>query len=136
MGLAYDPREHAERLQVAVKYGVLPNGWRGAYSHLKHTIYLVEGMSRREERSTLAHEVAHAIAGDEFAKLDFFSIKQESHANLIASRALIDFKEYQNAERLHGGHIPSLAHELNVTELMIQYWQRWLGCNPSPFKPL
>ena len=84
-------------------------------------------MSAREERSTLSHEVAHASTGDEFTDLDYFSTKQENRANLRASRALLDFEEYQKAERLHGCHIPSLAQELNVTEEILLFWHRWLS---------
>ena len=133
MGLEYDPRPHAESLGIAIRSSELPPGWRGAYSHFRRTIYIVEGMSIREERSTLAHEVAHAIAGDEFTDFSFFSDKQEKRANLFASRALIDFEEYRRAEKLHGPHLPSLAYELNVTEFVIHFWQRWFANHPSFF---
>ena len=133
MGLEYDPRSHAESLGIAIRSSELLPGWRGAYSHFRRTIYIVEGMSIREERSTLAHEVAHAIAGDEFTDFSFFSDKQEKRANLLASRALIDFEEYRRAEKLHGPHLPSLAYELNVTESVIHFWQRWFANHPSLF---
>ena len=127
MGLEYDPGSHAESLGIAIKHSELPFYWRGAYSHFRSTIYIVEGMSIREERSTLAHEVAHALAGDEFTDFSFFSDKQEKRANLLASRALIDFEEYRRAEKLHGPHLPSLAYELNVTEFILRYWQKWFA---------
>ena len=133
MGLQYDPRLHAASLGLVVVTFQLPPDWRGAYSHEKKTIYLTPGMSSREERSTLAHEVAHAMAGDEFGGMDYFTAKQENRANLLASRALIDFQEYQRAERLHGYHVPSLAQELNVTEFILRFWRRWFRQTQLPF---
>ena len=132
MGLEYDPRAHAESLGIAIKVSELPTGWRGAYSHYRCTIYIVKGMSMREERSTLAHEVAHGIAGDEFTDFLFFTGKQENRANFLASRALIDFEEYRRAEKLVGAHTPSLAYELNVTESVLKFWQRWLSGSRLP----
>lgn len=135
MGLEYDPKAHAQSLGISIVYMTLPDSWRGAYSLHQNTIYLVSKMSKREERSTLAHEVAHALAGDEFSDFTFLTEKQEMRANLLAASNLIEPSEYRSAERLVGSHIPSLAHELNVTEFIVHFWQKWIAHHfqsPSP----
>ena len=37
----------------------------GRYDHASRTITLREGMRTRQERSVLAHELVHAVRGDE-----------------------------------------------------------------------
>ncbi|WP_286737675.1 ImmA/IrrE family metallo-endopeptidase [Kocuria sp. UBA1838] len=58
----YDPMDHADRLGLTVRHA--PSlGTLGLYAH--GTIWLRAGLSRRVERCVLAHEISHAIHGDE-----------------------------------------------------------------------
>ena len=125
MGLESDPHAHALSLGLAIASNALPQGWRGAYSHPHRTIYLVKGMSEREYRCTLAHEIQHAIAGDYLTDLGFINDRQEKLARKRTAKCLIDFKEYSAAEARFGFHLASIAQELQVTTSVLKDWRNW-----------
>lgn len=122
MGRVYDPWKHADELGVDVVEGRLQRDWRGAYDHTARRITLAAGMSHREARSTLAHEVQHALAGDVPSPWGLITERQELLANRRAALALIDPDEYAVAERLRGGYIAGIAHELDVTNAVVRTW--------------
>lgn len=124
MGLQYDPWEAASSLGVNVIERVLPPGWRGAYSHRTRMITLAPGMTFREARSTLAHEVQHAIRGDIPSPFGPLSKRQELAADRGAALLLVDPVEFRLAEELRGGHLSAVAHELEVTEKVIRMWMQ------------
>lgn len=74
-------------------------------------------------RVTLAHEIAHHLAGDEPTEDPVLHARQERRAWEQAARWLISPAEYALAERLHGPHDGALAHELGVTTHLIRVWR-------------
>lgn len=123
MGLQYDPWHHAEALGLTVQEVRLQARRRGEYIHSKRLILLKPGMSHREARCTLAHEIQHAIAGDIPSPFGPAFTRQERLANRRAAELLIDASEYAAAERLREGHGPSIAHDLDVTYKVLRDWQ-------------
>lgn len=123
MGLNYDPWRHAKEIEIPILYLDLPKSWRGGYQHEHRRIILVPGMSYREARSTLAHEIQHALAGDIPSPFGFITHRQEILANRRAAELLIDPIEYALAEDLRDGHQPSIAHDLNVTIRVLKNWR-------------
>jgi len=122
VGLEYDPWDHASLLEVEVIERRLPPGWRGAYNHIDRLILLAPGMSNREARSTLAHEVQHAASGDVPSPFGLIAHRQELLADKRAMELLIDPVEYAIAEGLQDGRLPDIAHELNVTMKVLNVW--------------
>ena len=122
MGLAYCPWEHADRLGLTVIERHLPAHRRGEYWHDEQLIVLTTGLSHRAARSTLAHEVAHAIAGDRYTPFGPVHAKAEALACRRAALALINPVEYAAAEELRAGHLPAIAHELNVSHKVLRDW--------------
>lgn len=123
-GVNYEPHAHAERLGVKVEYGRLREGRKGEYRHAEGRIILRTGLSRRQERCTLAHEVQHALAGDVRSKFGLVNSRQESRADQRAAQLLVDLDEYRMAERMHGPHCGAIADELDVTVHMLIVWRR------------
>lgn len=123
MGRAYDPWNHAHELGLCVVERELPPRMHGQYVHTERLVILRPGLSARAARCTLAHEIQHALAGDE----PTWSLHLHRKAEVLASRRaawmLIDPYEYAEAERLHDGHTPSMAHALNVTAKVLRDWQ-------------
>lgn len=58
----YDPHQHAEELGLTIVYGKLRAG-NGLWIPDVKTIALQRGMRAIQERSVLAHEIAHADLG-------------------------------------------------------------------------
>lgn len=131
MGLNYDPWKHAKEIEIPILYLNLPKGWRGGYRHEYRYIILVPGMSYREARSTLAHEIQHAIVGDIPSPFGFITHRQEILANRRAAELLIDPVEYAMAEDLRDGHQPSIARDLNVTMRVLENWRNSLQSHHS-----
>jgi hypothetical protein len=122
VGLAYDPWSHAGFLRIPVSYRTLPLHWRGAFELGENAIYLAEGMSHREERSTLAHEVQHALAGHSRSSDEATALEQERLADFRAAQCLINPIEYEEVALLHNSHIPGIAFELRVTRKVVEVW--------------
>lgn len=80
-------------------------------------------MTHREARSTLAHEVQHALAGDTGSWFGPVRRKQELLAERRAALVLIDADEYAAAERLREGHLASIAFDLDVIPEVVRTWR-------------
>jgi Zn-dependent peptidase ImmA (M78 family) len=124
LGLAYDPWTHAEGLGLTVVVASLPDQWRGGYEHECSRILLSKELSLREARSTLTHEIQHALAGDTPTLFGFISAKQERLADQRTAIRLVDLDEYLRAEDQFGGHTASIANYLNVTAKVVKDWRR------------
>ena len=74
-------------------------------------------------RCTLAHEIAHCLAGDEPTEDAWLNARQERRADEFAARTLITTDSYREAEDLVGPHEGALAHELGVTTHLIRVWR-------------
>lgn len=98
-------------------------GKKGYYDHTARTISMRTGLSDRAYRSTLAHELAHALQGDEFTGIKWMDDRIEARADRMAARLLIDPDDYAEAERHHGPHEDAIAHELGVTRKLLADWR-------------
>lgn len=74
-------------------------------------------------RVTLAHEIAHHLAGDVPTEDAVLDARQERRAWEQTATWLISPVEYKLAERLHGPHDGALAQELGVTTHLIRVWR-------------
>lgn len=125
MGLDYCPWQHAEALGLKVEERRLPSRHRGEYHHRERLILLAPGMTHREARSTLAHEIQHALAGDLPTAFGPLRRKQEVLARRNCAALLVDAEEYATAEKLRDGHLRSMAHDLDVTLRVLQDWRAY-----------
>ncbi|APT85342.1 hypothetical protein CAQU_10045 [Corynebacterium aquilae DSM 44791] len=92
---------------------------RGYYDNERRVISLRNGMSDREARSTLAHELGHALHGDTPTPDPVLHARQERRANEFAARLLIDPAELAVAEAAYGADTFTLARELDVSPHLI-----------------
>lgn len=127
MGIGYDPYAAAAALGLTVAEANLPHGHMGEYWHDHQMILLTVGMTYRERRSVLAHEVQHAIAGDMSTVFGPLHRTQELRARKATARALIDPSEFADSAALRDWHIPSIAHDLDVTPDVVE---DWVAINP------
>lgn len=97
-------------------------GEKGRYYHPR-LISLRAGLGPVNRRCTLAHELAHAIHGDDPAATGWLRARQEARADQQAADWLIDPAAYAEAEALHGPHPGALAAELGVTVHLVQVWR-------------
>lgn len=127
-GLDYDPWFHAYTLGLTIEVRSLPKGHRGEYWHDERLVFLKPGMTARETRSTLAHEIQHAIAGDMPLTVEQ---AEENAARELRTRyrtalQLISPPEFAAAEMLHaeshGSKLVNLSAELNVTRRIVSDW--------------
>jgi hypothetical protein len=123
-GKRYEPHAHAEALGLEVAYARLREGRKGEYRHRDKLIVVRRGLSGRQERCTLTHEIMHALAGHRRSPFGIVNARQEAHADRMASMHLICPDEYALAEELHGSHAGALADELDVTLHMLRVWRR------------
>lgn len=122
MSTTYDPWAHAHALGLTIVERRLRHGNRGEYWHRDRLIGMQRGMTHREARSVLAHEVQHALAGDIPSPWGLITHRQEQRARRATARLLVDADEYAAAEHLRGPHLAAIAHELDVTIHVIRDW--------------
>lgn len=106
-------------------------GPKGRYVHQARTISLRAGLLDRELRCTLAHELAHALAGDEPTGIGWADVRMERSADITAARWLISSDAYAAAEALYGPHPGALARELGVTLHILATWQSLYERTPA-----
>ena len=99
------------------------SGPKGYYQHHTRTISLRAGLTERQHRSTLAHELGHAIRGDTFTGT-VFDQRAERAADQFAAELLITSEAYQAAEAIHGPNLDAIGHELGVTVHLLQVWRK------------
>ena len=122
LGSAFDPWVEAERLQLCVEERRLRSGHLGEYHHARALILLAPGMTFRQARSTLTHELMHARAGDRPTHLGFLHAKQERRARIATAELLVDPQEYASAEQLVGPHADMIARYLDVDAQVVSDW--------------
>lgn len=83
----YDPYAHAEQLGIAVLHRKIRTA-NGLWLPDHNTIVIRSGMRAVHDRSTLAHEIAHAVLGHNDGRP-----KHEIQADRLASENLIDLEE-------------------------------------------
>lgn len=116
-----------DELGVTVEYTNLD--WcddYGRYIHAKKLVQLHDNMTPRLHTFTLAHETAHAVFGDEPSMFGPTNAKMERRADEWAVLRLINLDQYREAEALHEGHTPSIAHSLGVVTDAVEVFQSLL----------
>ena len=98
-----------------------PKGW---YQRHTSTISLRSDLRAANYRCTLAHEIGHAIRGDQPTGNQHFDNRMERAADHIAAQLLISPTEYATAEALYGCHPGAIAKELGVTTHLLNVWQQ------------
>lgn len=96
---------------------------KGYYLHHAKRISLRDDLTERQLRSTLAHELGHAVRGD-VPTGTIFDARAERAADQFAANLLITEEDYINLESLHDGALDPMAHDLGVTVHLIQVWRR------------
>ena len=99
---------------------------RSGYHPGERVIRLSAGMRGRVQRSVLAHEIAHHELGHRPIPSGLERDRQESAANRWAASTLISPLEYATVERLRGGHLPSMAVDLQVSDELVVVYQQML----------
>jgi Zn-dependent peptidase ImmA (M78 family) len=127
IGRAFDPWALLSGLDVEVRTSPLPLGWHGAYHHRQRVILLAPGLSIREERCALTHELFHAWAGDAPSPFGLITQRQERLARRRTAEALVEAGEFAAAEELRGAHVGAIAHELEVTSQVVRDWMALRG---------
>lgn len=91
----------------------------GEYIHPLRLIRLDPRMPRRQARSVLCHELAHAKAGDELTACERLNMRQEVAADKAASRLLIDIRDLADAMAVHERHLSAVAVDLRVSQAIL-----------------
>lgn len=97
-------------------------GKTGWYDHDTRTISTRRGMEVGMYRSTLAHEIGHAVFQDRTTTPGHFDQKQERRADRFALRLLFSDAEFRDAHAWCGPHIPALADELECSQHHIRLY--------------
>lgn len=122
MSIAFDPYAAAAELGLTVLEANLPDGHLGEYWHLHRMILIVPGLTYRERRSVLAHEVAHAMSGDLVTIGGPIHRTQELRARKATARLLIDPDEFIDSCELRDGNLAMIAHDLDVIPQVVADW--------------
>lgn len=113
--MVYDPYEHAEELGIEVR--VVPLRTANGYWYPDHNVIaLRSGMKARYLRSTLAHEIAHALLGH----VDQ-TRKNEVMADRCAAENLIGYDQCLDAMKW-ANDFHQLALELDVTPRLLRVY--------------
>ena len=108
--------------QLGVKLVHHSGGVKGWYHHPTRTISTRRGMSTAQYKSTLAHELGHAFYGDVTTGHGWFDTRTEHRADQYAARLLITPEDFHDAYIWHGGHLPAIADDLEVTHHLLATW--------------
>lgn len=90
-------------------------GRLGEYIHDRQVIRLDPTMLRRQRRCVLAHELRHALAGDEPLVDGIDHRRRELRTDRATARLLIDIHDLGDAMVLQGHHLGAVASELDVS---------------------
>lgn len=99
-------------------------GLAGYYDHEARTISTRRGMSPALYRSTLAHELAHAMYGDVATGHGHYDEKQEQRANRFAAKLLINQDTFAADFAWCQGNLQELADELEITQHLLGIYLR------------
>lgn len=97
----------------------LPKGW---YSPSLRVISTMRGMTVWDYKSTLAHELGHAVYNDQKTGHEDFDQRQEDRADRFAAKLLINDDELRHLAPWHGTDLHSLAIDLEVTPRLLEVY--------------
>lgn len=118
VGRHFSPQAMLEQLGIPVVRCWLRDTW-GAWSATYRKIVIADGMSARQERCVLAHELEHVLAGHDGCAAGPLAVRQERLADLEAARKLIAISDLCAVAKW-ADDIRLAAHELHVTERMLR----------------
>ena len=109
--------EIAEKLGVRTVEDLHTPGLLGGYHEPTGTIVLASGMTARQYRSVLAHELAHALHKDTHKECNQ---AVERKRDLQAAEWLIDPEEFRRVVTAYPGHAETIAYHSKETETPLQ----------------
>lgn len=119
----YDPERHAASLGIRIVEAQPPAGTLALWDEQTRTILTAPGLLWRQRRCVIAHELAHAINGDEHSPMDdVASTKRERRADAIAAGWLLQPHAVRTALAVAPDSLPAAAAELEVTERILSAW--------------
>lgn len=95
-------------------------GPKGEWDPQERRISIRYGMSDAQTRSTLAHEIVHALHDDPPGH----SGSREQRAHRHAAHLLIAPEAYIRSEQVYGSDEDRIAEDLNVTRYLVQVWKQ------------
>jgi Zn-dependent peptidase ImmA (M78 family) len=104
---------------IGLEWKVLA-GRVGEYLHHERLIRLDPRMPRRQARSVLCHELRHAERAEVGVDCAKARRVQESRADRVAARVLVDVRVLGDALVLHAQHVSAAAVELRVSDKMVR----------------
>lgn len=111
----------AEKLGVRTVEDMHTPGLLGGYHEPTGTIVLASGMTARQYRSVLAHELAHALHKDTHEECNS---ALERKRDLQAAEWLIDPEEFRRVVTAYPGHAETIAYHLDVTVDLVHAYAR------------
>lgn len=114
-GLNYNPYDHADALGITVIHRPIRTA-NGMWLPEHNLIVIRTGMRVLHDRTTLAHEIAHAVLGHSDS-----TPKNELAADRYAGELLIHPNECEKASQ-GVPDLPSLALDLQVSERVLTTW--------------
>lgn len=117
--------------QLANDFGVTlqhhDGGTKAWYSPKYRLISTRRGLPIWEYKSSLAHELGHALYRDHHINHLHFNQLQERRADEYAAELLIDESEIRDAILWHGNDLNSIAYDLEITPHLLRVY---LKMNP------
>ena len=108
----------ARGMGVSIRYGTPPGGWWGLWAPHHRTIVIRKGLTLKQWRYTLAHEIGHAHHQHYGHHPD-----QEFEADLYAAHTLIDTRQLRAAMDKHQCHV-TVAEHLGVFPRLVRALER------------
>ncbi len=131
-GSRYCPYEHAESLGIAIVFMRLPENRWGECDCEHGVIRLHKDLNVVECRCTLAHELAHALAGDPPSPFGLIRTRAERRAKCAAAQFLICPIEYACAEECYGPSVAGISWALEVIpEIVVDFRTYVARLSPS-----
>lgn len=122
---AYDPDAHAASLGIRIIDAKTPAGTLALWDEQTRTILTTPGLLYRQRRCVLAHELAHAVNGDEHSPLDdVAAAKRERRADTLAAGWLLTPDAVATALAISPDSLSAAAAELEVTDRILEAWLR------------
>lgn len=117
--------------QIAHNLGIeISHHTGGKIAWFSPTLKLISthrGLTIWDYKSALAHELGHAINGDQHINHHYFNDCQERRADEYAAKLLIDHEDLHDLFLWHGNDFASLAIDLEVTPHLLEVY---LNMNP------
>ena len=119
----YSPDAHAASLGIRIIDAQPPAGTLALWDEQTRTIITTPGLLYRQRRCVLAHELAHAVNGDEHSPLDdVAAAKRERRADALAAGWLLTPDAVAIALAIAPDSLSAAAAELEVTDRILEAW--------------